>query len=240
VKNKFKILFIFLFISLISFLIQAQTTNSSTNVVTLNGYTITTIVAITSNETNVSNLNSTNNSAIINGTTNNATTTVATNLLQVLGASSNTQKITSSFLNNFIDTIPYIKNDIVNIDYSELYNFSQKKFGDFFGFDIPVGSQSDLGAGALQFNKTWGLVPLDVKLGVTVNYPFIGNIYNFVSLGPILEIPNGQLGTYDFLGGVKTWDISSRFKLSLGGNVGDISYTKGLDLGVVSRLDYHF
>ncbi len=170
--------------------------------------------------------------------TNNASVGVATNILGSAGVSSPTQKITADLLNNFIDSAPYFGNKIVDLDFSSMYNLSSRSFGEFFGADVPVASQADLGVGMLHLEGQWDLVPLSLKMGTTINYgPYIGNIYNFVGTGPLLDLNNGKLGSYNTLGGVKSYIIYQKLSISLGLGVSDISTIKGINLNGFLRLN---
>lgn len=221
----------------------SQITNSTTNIVYLNDVSITTITTTIIS----SNLNNTPAPLIVASTpvvatiqSTNVTTTAATNILQVMGVSSNVQKISANFINNFIDAEPYLKNNIINLDLAAVYNISTNRMGYFMGFDIPVGSQAAVGAGAIEFGKDWYLAPVNLKLGTTIDYPYIGNVYNYIAIDPLLSLSDGKYGAYDFLGAFKEWDISSKFQFSLGGGFGDISFIKGLDIAGTLRLDYHW
>jgi hypothetical protein len=215
----------------LSLSLNAQT--STTNVIVLNGSTITTITTV-SPGTNIVIPNSTQVS------TTNATTAALTNLLKSAGISTNVQKITSSLVNNFIDATPYFKNQIINLDGAYLYNPSQHTMGYFFGADIPIGSQGSLGAGALHLGKQWDAMPISLKLGITINYPWIGKVYNYIGSGSIYDVTDSKFGTYSVLGGVRTWELGKRWNISLGFGVSDISTYKGLDIDGVIRLNWHF
>ena len=175
--------------------------------------------------------------------TNNASVGVVTNIMNAGGVSSSTQKITSSIANNFIDTIPYWKNKIMDFDLVALYNPSLtlgNKIGYFGGIDIPIGTQAALGAGVLHFDKQWGVVPINVKLGLTINYPVIGKVYNYFATGPYLDVTDAKLGTYNFIGAVRDWQLMKNLDIAFGFGVGDISTIKGLDYAATLKLDWHF
>lgn len=214
---------------------------NTTNTVSFNGGTITTIISYNSNVLNnvvKTNVSSSLNSSVVSTT--NQTTTVATNLLQVMGVSSNGIKIASDFANNFIQAVPYIKNEIVNADFSGLYNPSEKKYGWFSGIDIPIGTQAALGGGFLRLGNQSDLVPLSLKLSLSINYPIIGEVDNFIGTGPLYDITDDKMGTYNTLGAVKYFKISKDWNLSLGGGISDISTISGIDLNIFLRLNYHF
>ena len=183
--------------------------------------------------------------------TTNAGISALTNIAGKAGVSSATQSIASTLGNNFIDVIPYLKNDIMSLDIVALYNPSLKlknkhdflgKFGLFQGIDIPIGSQAALGAGVMRFNDQWGLVPISLKAGFTVDYPIIGNVFNYVAASPYLEMGDMKLGTYDFVGFAKVWDFGakSRWRLSLGPTIGFLSLAPGLNYGMTLQLNYHW
>ena len=172
-------------------------------------------------------------------TTNASTGNVATNLVSLFGGSTNEQKIANTFLNNFIDSAPYFKNNIINFDSSVLYNISHKSLGFFAGFDVPISQQAALGAGVLNIDHQIDILPLSVKLGISIPYPYIGTVYNFIGTGSLIST-TGKFGSYSFLGGVRTWDLTSKLELSIGFDIGDISLVSGIDVGGVCRLDWHF
>ena len=221
----------------------AQTTNYSTNTTFISGGSITVITIIVSDSSNMVPVPLVISAPVTNNqtqSTTNVTITVATNLLQVMGLSSNAQKISASLMNTFIDAQPYLKNNIVNADFAAIYNMPTHRMGYFLGADIPAGPQLALGVGAIEFGQDWYLAPINFKLGTTINYPYLGKIYNYIALDPLYDLSNSEFGAYDFLGAIKAWDISKKFQFSVGVGVGDISLIKGLDIAGTLRLNYKF
>jgi hypothetical protein len=220
----------------------AQTTNYSTNTTFISGGSITVITIIVSDSSNMVPVPLVISAPVTNNQTQSTTnvTTVATNLLQVMGLSSNAQKISASLMNTFIDAQPYLKNNIVNADFAAIYNMPTHRMGYFLGADIPAGPQLALGVGAIEFGQDWYLAPINFKLGTTINYPYLGKIYNYIALDPLYDLSNSKFGAYDFLGAIKAWDISKKFQFSVGVGVGDISLIKGLDIAGTLRLNYKF
>ena len=210
----------------------SQITNSSTNVSYYTNCIITTITTTIINGPTasipilVSNTTPSNPSI----STTNAEIASITNIISKgtkTPANGSIETISADIANDFIDTIPYLKNNIISFDTVGIYNPSLKlankhdflgKFGLFQGVDIPIGSQAALGAGVMRFNNQWGLVPISLKAGFTVDYPIIGNVFNYVATSPYLELGDDKLGTYDFVGFAKVWDFGtkSRWRLSLG------------------------
>lgn len=234
-----KKLFFSLFLISTLFLTNSVFSQSSTNILILNGFKITTIIESVGTNSSL-NTNNLNNSSVNNNSNSTNTSSVTSNLLQVAGISTNGQKIAQDLINNFIDAAPYISNNIVNLDFAGFYNPSQKDYGYFFGADLPVGNQTSLGVGSLHLASQWDLVPVSLKLGTTIDYPVFGQIYNFIGTGPLIDLNNGKLGSYNVLGGVKTFEFLKDWKLSLGAGVSDVSTIKGINLNVYLRLNYHF
>ena len=149
-----------------------------------------------------------------------------TNLLGLLGGGGAGQQLWSDIENVFDDAQPYITNDIVNLDVVGLYDKSltDGKFGVFSDVNVPMTQQSAIGFGAGYINRTFMDATVNLKLGTTFNYPFIGKVYNWAGSGPDYNFKVRKIGAWNALGAQRTWSVwsssSSKEGLNLSANVG--------------------
>lgn len=132
-----------------------------------------------------------------------------TNLLQVIGIGGAGGQLWSDLQAVFVDTKPYLSNDIVNLDLIGLYDKSldKGKFGVFADANVPISQQAQLGFGGGYLNHCWMDATVNLKLGTTWNWPVIGKVYNWIGSGPDWNFHTKTLGAWNAVGAQKTWDI---------------------------------
>jgi hypothetical protein len=216
---------------------------STTNTIVTNELQITTIITpIGTNIVIPTVIQQQPNTSI---STTNTTTAAITNIMVNDGYSTNTSKITGLFLDDFINQLPFYKNKIFNCDAAPLYNLSQHTLGWFGGIDIDTTKGASLGFGVVDFKKQFDILPLSVKTGLNINWPWIGTVNHFVAIGSAYDYSDDKLGTYAAFGAVKTWNLAKdgffkNWNVSLGVGISDISTYKGIDLNGIFRLHTQF
>lgn len=230
----------------------SQVTNNNTNVVYYNDVTVTTITTtiVSGPTTNLPALLALKSSSVApvspNGVVSatsptNTTTVVVSNILKSFNASTNSQRLTSDILNTVIDDSAFITNSKINLDEAVLYNSSlTNKLSYFAGLSLATSQQSSVGLGGAFINHQWYDANISLKLGTKISLPWIGQTYAWTANGANYNFSKSSVGSYDFFGDVKTFDIFKNLNLSLGPTFGIISNQKGIFMGLTLELNYHF
>ena len=170
-----------------------------------------------------------------------------------VGISSNTQvtiaDVGGSILGALKDAQPYLSNGVYTIEMGGLYNSAAKngRFGAFFDVQVPIAGQASIGLGTAYQDSQWLEGSVSARVGTTVNWTksiplvggWIGPVYAYVESGPSYNLKTHAIGSYNFAGFIKRWDISKKFELTAGGAVGNISSIPGTDYAFGASLTYH-
>jgi hypothetical protein len=209
--------------------IQAQTVTKITNIV------VTTVT----------------NPAPALSASNTLTLTGASNILAAAGVtvSPGLAQVGSDFLGALADAQPYFSNGIYAIEGGVMYNPSDKtgKIGGFLDLQVPVAQQASIGFGGAYLDDHWLDASISARVGTTLNWPtnlplvgsFIGPTYAYLESGPDYDFHTHGVGSYNFAGIIKQWDISSKWKFTMGAAIGNISTLPGTDFAGGVSLTYH-
>lgn len=179
-----------------------------------------------------------------------AANTGPSNLGQLLGLSPSATQLGSDFGAFFVDAVPYVSNDIVNLQVGGLYDKSlaHGKIGGFADIGVPISQQASLGFGGAYIGKQWFDGTVNLKLGSTFTWPVIGKwigpVYHAVSSGPDYDFhtTKGQtaIGAFNMMDSIKKFDISKKVTLQLDFGIGEETHLPGVLLAGSTILSYHF
>lgn len=136
------------------------------------------------------------------------------------------------------DNKPFFTNSVI-VEAGALYAPQLKHgLGAFVDFQFPVDQQLSLGFAVAYLNGQLYDASLSARLGTTFQVPLIKrDLYAYVESGPGYNISKREIMSQSFAGGIMKFTLGSKWTLTIGGALGNISdvagpvYAGGASLG---------
>lgn len=149
-------------------------------------------------------------------------------------------KLGGDFFAWFKDNKAFFTNKVVIVEAGALYH-RDLGVGGFADVQFPITDQLSAGFAVAYLDGQFYDAALSIKAGTTINIPWIKlPVYAYVETGPGYNLSKGEVIAQSFAGAIVKFDISSKWVVTVGGAVGNISDVSGAVLAGGASLSYKF